>query len=290
MIRFLINPAGGRGRAQRHIPRLRELAAEAGAELILSESAEDLTIQARRAADAGVERLLVGGGDGTVHHTLPGLIGSDCALAVLPLGSGNDIAGSLGMPGDLEAAVHQALSGPVATVDCARVEDRPYLGVAGVGFDSAANETANKVRRLSGGLIYIYSVLHTLITFHPPSFDIEYEGGRYQDGAMLVVLANTPRFGGGMKVAPEARMDDGLLDLVIVRAVPKHLFLRVFPKVYKGEHISHPAVFTARTSWAQVRLDPPLHVYGDGERLVPVPEGGVHFAVMPGAVRVVRGV
>jgi diacylglycerol kinase (ATP) len=286
--RFLVNPAGGRGRAGRHLPRLRELAAGAGAEIVLSRDAGDLVAQARRAVADGVERLLVAGGDGTIHYAIEGLAGSACALGALPLGSGNDIAASLGMPLALEEAVALSLSAPVSAIDLARVGSCLYGGVAGVGFDSAANETGNRVRRLKGPLIYVYAVLHTLATFKPPRLAIEYEGGSFEGQAMMVLLANTPRFGGGMRVAPAARLDDGALDLVIVRAVPRRTFLAVFPRVYRGTHTTHPSIVLARTGWAHVRLDRPMAVYGDGEHLVPVPPEGIRFEVVPRGLRAAR--
>lgn len=289
MIRFLVNPAGGRGRAGARLAELGALAAERGAELVLSRDAGDLTAQARRAAEDGVERLLLAGGDGTVHYAVQGLAGSECALGVLPLGSGNDFAASLGMPRELAAAVAAAVAGPVRRIDLARVGGRYYAGVAGVGFDSAANATANRVRRLRGSAIYLYAVLHTLVTFRPPRFEVLYERGRFSGAAMMVALANGPRFGGGMRIAPQARLDDGQLDLVIVRAVPRRTFLAVFPRVYRGTHLDHPAVLSARTPWAEVRLDRPMDVYGDGERLVPVPAQGVRFEVVPGALAAVTG-
>lgn len=291
MIRFLVNPAGGRGRAGARLEELRALACARGAELVLSRSAEDLTALARRAAEDGVERLLVAGGDGTVHYTVQGLAGSDCALAILPLGSGNDVAAALGMPAELPAAVTAAAEGPIRRVDLARVDGRFYAGVAGVGFDSAANETANRIRtrRVPGSALYLYAVLHTLLTFRAPRYEILYHRGRFSGQALMVVLANGPRFGGGMRIAPRARMEDGLLDLVIVRAVPRSTFLAVFPKVYRGAHLGHPAVITARTPWAQVRLDRSMRLYGDGEPMMPVPEDGVRFEVVPRHLAVVTG-
>lgn len=288
MIRFLLNPGGGRGRAAQVRPRLAELARAADAELVVSRDTDDLTAQAWKAAAEGVERLLVAGGDGTMHYVIQGLTGTDTALAALPLGSGNDIACTLGMPLDLEAAVQQALSAPIRPMDLGHVGDRFYGGVAGVGFDSAANETANQVKRLKGPLIYIYSVLHTLATFRPISYTIDYEGGRFEGPGMMMVMANGPRLGGGMRIAPAARVDDGRLDLVVIRKVSKLTFLRVFPHVYKGTHVSHPCFFTARTPWAQVRLDREMHVYGDGERLVRVGPDGVRFEVRSGPLRAVR--
>lgn len=289
MIRLLANPEGGRGRVRRRLDELRHLASAAGVELSLSRDAADLTAQARRAVEDGCQRLLVAGGDGTVHHAVQGLAGSDCALAVVPLGSGNDFVGSLGGPTELAAAMEHAVRGEIRSIDLVRVEERFFACVGGLGFDSAANEVANRVRRLRGQWIYLYSVLHTLATFRAPRLRIQYEGGSFHGEALMVAIANAPRYGGGMRIAPAARMDDGLLDLVIIKKVALPAFLRVFPKVYKGTHVDHPAILQAKSPWVHVRPDRDLPAYGDGERLMTVGGQGARFEVVPGALKVVAG-
>ncbi len=119
------------------------MAADAGAGLVVSRSGADVAIQARRAADDGVARLVVAGGDGTMHQAAQGLAGTTCALGVVPLGTGNDLAGTLGIPSDLEAATRRALAGPVRALDLLRVGDRVSASYAGVGFDSAVTRFAN---------------------------------------------------------------------------------------------------------------------------------------------------
>ncbi|HRC87958.1 MAG TPA: diacylglycerol kinase family protein, partial [Thermoanaerobaculia bacterium] len=193
-IRFLLNPAGGGGRARRQEPLLARLAAESGAALEVSESPEDLTARARRAAEEGVERLVVAGGDGTQNLALQGLVGTSCAHIPLPLGSGNDIAASLGLVGkELEPLVRRALEAPLRRIDVARAGGRYYAAIAGVGFDSAANETANRVKHFRGPWIYLYAVGHTLATFRAPRFEITFEGGRFEGRALLTAAANGPR-------------------------------------------------------------------------------------------------
>lgn len=287
-IRFLVNPAGGRGRVRRALPRLRELAARAGAVLEESRSAAHLSALAARAAAEGARRVLVAGGDGTVNRAVQALAGTDTALGVVPLGSGNDLAASLGVPQDPAAAVARALTAPVRRIDLGRAEGRCFAGVAGAGFDSVVTDFANRgIRWLKGSPVYLYAVLHTLATFCPPRARVAWEGGSFEGRIMLAVLANTPRFGGGMRVAPGARLDDGLLDLVLVKAVSRSTFLRIFPRVYRGRHLTHPAVLTASTPWAHLSLAPPIPVYGDGEPLVPMPRAGVRFEVVPGGLLVV---
>ena len=288
MIRFLLNPAAGRGAGAKHIHRLRILASRAGAGLVSSKSAADLAEQARRAATDGVERLIVAGGDGTMHHVAQGLVGTDCALGVVPLGSGNDLAGTLGIPRDLDAAVERALQGTVRRMDLARVGETYCIGYAGVGFDSEVTRFANEVRIVRGPLIYPYAVLLTLATFKPPTMRIEHDSGIFEGRAMFVVAANLPRFGGGMKIAPEARIDDGLLDLVIVREVSRWALLHVFPKVYAGSHVTHPAVTLVRTGRVAITLDRDMTLYGGGEPVRPAPAGTpITVEAIPGALAVI---
>lgn len=288
-LRFLVNPASGRGTGKAHLDRIRVLASKLGAGLCVSRKVEDLAEQARRAAEDGIERLLVAGGDGTMHHAIQGLAGTACALGVIPLGSGNDLAGTLEVPPDLEAAVNRAVNGEVRRIDLARVGEAWCVGYAGVGFDSEVTRFANEVKVLRGPLIYFYSVIHTLVTFVPPRMRVVHNGGTFEGAVMFTVVNNLPRFGGGMRIAPDARIDDGLLDLVIVKEIPKRLLLTLFPKVYNGGHVGHPAVEIVRTTRAEITLlDRTMTMYGGGEPLRPVKAGEpVLVEVVPGALRVV---
>jgi diacylglycerol kinase (ATP) len=287
-VRFLVNPASGRGTGKAHLDRIRVLASKLGAGLCVSRKVSDLAEQARRAAEEGVERLLVAGGDGTMHYAVQGLAGTSCALGVIPLGSGNDLAGTLGAPPDLDAAVERAVSGEIRRIDLVRVGETVSVSYAGVGFDSEVTRYANEVKFLRGPLIYFYSVIHTLITFVPPRMRVVWDGGEFEGKVMFAVVNNLPRFGGGMRIAPDARIDDGLLDLVIVKEIPKSTLLSVFPKVYNGRHVDHPAVRMARTTRAEITLDRTMTLYGGGEPLREVRAGEpVVVEVVPGGLAVV---
>jgi diacylglycerol kinase (ATP) len=287
-VRFLVNPAAGRGTGKSHLDRIRVLASRCGAGLVVSRKVSDLAEQARRAAADGVERLLVAGGDGTLHYAAQGLAGTGCALGVIPLGSGNDLAGTLRIPPDLEVAVERALRGEVRRIDLLRIGETFSLSYAGVGFDSEVTRFANEVKGLRGPLIYFYSVIHTLITFQPPSMRVVYDGGTFEGKVMFTVINNLPRFGGGMRIAPDARIDDGELDLVIVREIPKRVLLSIFPKVYSGKHVGHPAVTVVRTRRAEITIDRAMTLYGGGEPLRPMAAGEtVEVEVVPGGLAVV---
>lgn len=286
--RFLVNPSSGGGKGKRALGLLGELAAEAGAELVVSRSAEDLVDQARKAAAEGVERLVVAGGDGTFHHAAQGLIGSECAMGLVPLGRGNDLRANLGIPNELPQAVEVALSGGVRRIDVGQVGPHSFLGYCGVGFDS---EVASYVQQgrgpFSGQAAYVYGVLRTLAAFKPPVIRVEYDGGVYEKAAMFVVVCNHSRFGGGMVIAPQAKIDDGVLDLVVVEAFSKIELLKIFPKVYKGEHVGHPAVTMVTTRSARIHVDRTMTMASDGEPIMEVGEQGVEASVRPGALGVV---
>ncbi len=285
---LLANPGGGRGRVARRLAELRALAARRGLEVHTSRDVADLLAQARGAVAAGAERLLVAGGDGTLHYGIQAVAERECALGMLPLGSGNDLAASFGVPSELGAALDLALDGPVRRIDAVRFGDRVFGGVAGVGFDSLVNKFANEeVKRLRGSLIYVYATLRVLAGFQPLRLRLRHDGGELDERAMFAAFANTRRYGGGMYIAPNARPDDGQIDVIVVRAISKLALLRVFPKVFAGKHLGHPALSELRTRRAEVALDRTIVAYGDGEPLVPVGETPVAVEAMPGALRVV---
>lgn len=287
-VRFLLNPKAGRGKGRAHLDELRKLASRAGAGFATSRRPEDLTEHARRAVADGVERLLVAGGDGTMHLAAQGLVGSDCAMGVIPVGTGNDLARALGTPWKVGAAVERALDGPVRRIDLARAGSTYCVGYAGVGFDSEVGLLVNRIQRLRGPLVYVYAVVRTLFSFTPPTLRVEHDGGVFEGKGMFVVVANLPTFGGGMRIAPEARIDDGLLDLVIARELSALRLLAVFPKVYSGRHVTHPAVTILRTRRAVITLDQVMTMFGGGEPVQEMRAGEpVTVEVVPGGLAVV---
>lgn len=284
---LLMNPRAGRLARRTSRAALRAEARRQGIEVVLPESELDLGRAVRQAVAEGRPRVLVAGGDGTLHQAIQVLAGSASALGVVPAGRGNDLARVLGVPLDPLEALALALAGPVRRIDLGRAGDRFFAGVGGVGLDG---EVAAAAREGSGwlpvGLVYPWALLRTLPAFVPPRLRIEHAGGVWEGRAMLALFANGSTFGGGMRVAPDARPDDGLLDLVVVAALGKVELLRVFPKVYRGTHLHHPAITLARLSAARVLADRPLVPWGDGEPLGAA-EAELRFEVVPGALRVV---
>jgi diacylglycerol kinase (ATP) len=162
------------------------------------------------------------------------------------------------------------------------------VNIAGCGFDSEVNETANAMRvRLGGTGTYVAALIKTLSRFTPAGFRVELDDDEVVEGPhMLVVVGNSISYGGGMKVTPGASVVDGSLDVCLLASISKPAFLRTFPKVFRGTHVSHPAVRIVRTTRVKVEADRRVMVYADGERVGPAP---AVFEVLPAALPVVIG-
>ncbi len=255
---------------------------------IQGRSAEDAERLLAEAMADGLDVLVAVGGDGTVHQALQHVVGTRTALGIVPLGTGNDGAAAVGLSkGSPAAAVAVILAGATRTFDVGRVEAedgtvKHFLCVLSTGFDSSANERANRMTWPSGSALYIRAMLEELRAFRPIPYRAQIDGEEIAEDAMLVSIGNGPSFGGGMQVCAGADLHDGLLDLVWVRSMPRRSFLRVFPKVYSGKHLAHPEVDSRLVKTAF--LDAPGQVaYADGERVAPLP---VTVAAVPDAVRV----
>ncbi|MCZ7526947.1 MAG: diacylglycerol kinase family lipid kinase [Acidimicrobiia bacterium] len=286
----VVNPAAGRGRTRRLLPRLVDALAASGLDVdvhVTSSGADGLAL-AEEAHRAG-RGVVACGGDGTVSQ-LAGLAAETGGLlGIVPSGSGNDFARHVGLdhrrPLD---AVRVLREGRVGLADLGRANGTWFASVAGTGFDAEANRWANGVDRVSGTTLYVLAVLRTLATYRPQQFHITVDGAAPREvEGWLVNVANGSSYGGGMRIAPGARVDDGLLDVVVVGPVSRLDFLRTFPKVFRGRHVEHPLVEVHRGRHVSVAaLDPssPLELYASGERIGPLP---AELEAVPSAVRVV---
>ena len=286
------NPTAGRGKAGRRIgladTMLRELRVDH--EVRVAGSADDMESTCRDAAEQGAEIVAVIGGDGTVSCAANGLAGTGTALAVLPAGTGNDFASAIGAR-SFRTAVRLLADPKTESVDLAHVRaggvDRSFVNIAGAGFDSEVNETANAMTvNLGGTGTYVAALMKTLSRFTPARYDLTVDGEAFTLDAMLVVVGSGLAYGGGMKVLPNASLVDGVLDVCIVEALSKGAFLRAFPKVFMGKHTDHPNVRMMRATEVTVEANRGMQVYADGEHVGALPAS---FEVMPGALEVVVG-
>jgi diacylglycerol kinase (ATP) len=285
-VKFIYNPAAGRGRALRHHAaaerRLRELGADVDAHA--SSSPADLTRAAAEASRGGFDRVIVSGGDGTLHLAVREFDLARGTLALIAQGSGDDFAKVLGIPRDVNAACELALAGRVREVDVAVANGVRYLGVAGLGFDSEVARYANEnVKFLRGSLVYLYAILRVLPRFKPHRVTID---GTRQEEIMFATVGNSRQYGGGILIVPDARIDDGQLDLCIVHRTSRLQLLKTLPLAYSGKHVKSPFVETGRGSSFRFAAERPLDIYADGERITATP---VQFALADQKLRIVAG-
>ncbi|HRB99685.1 MAG: YegS/Rv2252/BmrU family lipid kinase [Candidatus Lutibacillus vidarii] len=290
-IGVVVNPTSGRGRgAAMGAAAVARLRASGGEVVDLSgDSHAHSTDNARGAvASGGIDVLAVVGGDGMAHLGVNACAGTPVALAIIAAGTGNDNARSLGLPiRQPEQAADLISSGAVRTIDAGRMRasdgDRWWIGVLGGGFDSVVTERAHRWSWPKGPMRYNLAVARELPVFTAIPYAIEVDGHRVETTAMLVAVGNGPAFGGGMLVLPEAKFDDGLLDVLILHEVSVLEFLKVFPRVFKGTHVTHPKIEILRGE--KVRLETTgIMAQADGERFHPMP---IDVEVAPGALRVV---
>lgn len=239
---------------------------------------------------AGCARVLVSGGDGTVHLAIRSLAGSGTVLGIVPAGSGNDFATTLELPRDPVAAVDRALTAAPRRVDLGQLGDRPFACVAGVGIDGDVLDTIERWRRRPPRrLLYPLALLRSLPGYRPPRVRLEHDGGAWEGRAALVAIANTALYGGGMRVAPEARPDDGRLDVVVAEAMGRLEMLRLFTEVYSGGHVESPRISLFSTVAGRLRVEETSRVNADGELVVRGDGHDLEFRCLPGALRVAAG-
>jgi diacylglycerol kinase (ATP) len=217
------------------------------------------------------------GGDGIVHQALPALAGTAVPLGIVPAGTGNDSAASLGLPSDPLAAADTlagALAdGRVRRVDLGRADtaDGPHwwFTVLCAGFDSAVNERANAMRWPRGPRRYDVAIALEAIRLGPRPYTVRLDDVEMNFDATIVTVCNTPRYGGGKLIAPDARIDDGIFEVCVVGPVSRLTLTRLASKLDRGAHVGHPAVtfHTAR----RVELNAPRLAWADGERIGPLP-------------------
>ncbi|MGM1059201.1 diacylglycerol/lipid kinase family protein [Saccharothrix sp. Mg75] len=282
---LLVCPASGGGRAARVAGTVAERlrAAVDHLDLHVAGSAAGTAEAARRAVADGVDVLVVLGGDGGAHLGVQACAGTATALAVVPAGTGNDLASALGTT-SVDDVVAALRAGSRRSMDLGRVRGGPWFAtVLCAGFDSAVNERANAMRRPSGPRRYDLAILAELAALRPEHLVVETEDTVVELDALLVAVGNTTSYGGGIPVCPDASTADGLFDLTVVAAAPRRALLRMLPTLRTGRHVEHPAVRTLRAR--SVRLTGPSWVaYADGERVREVP---LDVECVPGALTAV---
>jgi YegS/Rv2252/BmrU family lipid kinase len=282
---LLVNPSAGGGRGAALLPAVERALADRGLKYrtVLTEDVEHGCREALGAARAG-EIAVVMSGDGLIGQVGGALAGSGATFGIVPAGRGNDLARVLEIPGEVERAVDVLAEGRVRSIDVGEVNGSRFLGIASCGFDSDANRIANETRFVRGRLVYAYAALRALAAWKPAQFVLSLDGERREMTGYSVAAANSKAFGGGMFLAPNAELDDGLLDVVTISQVGKLHYLSGLPKVFDGSHLANDEVEVVRVAELGIEADRPFAVYADGDHLADLP---ATLRVLPRALRMI---
>lgn len=287
---IILNPTAGAGRAARMQRLLRS-----GGELVVTERAGHAERLAADATADGRPRVIAVGGDGTLQEVVNGLAGApNVVLGVVPAGAGNDFARSLGLPRDPHAALAVALHGHPRPVDVGEATGadgrvRRFVAAGGAGFDAqvAAAMAGTRSRWQRGRAGYLWTTLRELRQHHNAEVRICFQDGdnAREDGlaVLLVAFANGAYYGGGMRIAPDARSDDGALDLCIVGDISRLEAMRQLPSLYRGRHVDHPAVRMRRAAAFELEGDAPVHLDGEPFGRLPISVRAIPEAILVAA-------
>jgi YegS/Rv2252/BmrU family lipid kinase len=297
--RIILNPEAdtGRGAAQQQL--IADVASRyVEAEIVLSERKGHARQLAQDAAGADYDLIVAAGGDGTIHEVVNGMMsvpGCRANLGVIPVGSGNDFAFALGLTPDVEAAVVRLFTGAVRRIDVARVEDENGRFVImdnnfGIGFDAMVVVQTERIRKIHGFLKYFAAVLKSIVFYyHTPRLHIRYDNEEIEQKTLMLYVGNGVRGGGGFLLTPEARQDDGLLDICQVDPIGRLAMMEVLSHAMKGTHVSKSYVHMRLSREITIRLHEPAPIHVDGE-IFAYPEDvlqQITITCLPGALRVV---
>jgi YegS/Rv2252/BmrU family lipid kinase len=281
---LIVNPSAGAGRAARLLPRVEAALRGLGLRFRVerTRSVEHARELARGARDAG-EIAAAMGGDGLTGAVAGELLDGAGVLAVLPGGRGNDFARKLGIGMDPVAACELIAAGQERRIDAAAAGERSYLGILSAGLDSDVQDIVNATRLRLGPSIYLYGTVRALASWKPAEWEVTIDGEPLAFTGYSVAVANSGVFGGGMYLAPEAELDDGVLDVVLIGDHARRRYLAGLPKAFKGRHVDEPEVEVLRGREIRFQADRPFTAYADGDPIADLP---VTVSVLPGALRV----
>ena len=279
------NPAAAGGRALAALPAVESELNHLGVpyRIVDTLSVDHARDEARSAAADG-ETVVAVGGDGLVGSLAGALRGGAGPLAIVPSGRGNDFARVLKIPTEPREAARVAVDGTERKLDIGLANGRPFVGIASLGFDSVANRIANEAKLVKGNLVYLYAALRTLAGWKHARFRVTIDGQEHEVVGYSVAVGNSKAYGGGMYVFPHAKLDDGLLDVLLVEQHGKLRWLASVPEVFKGGHTDNPHAQYETGEVVQVVADRPFTVYADGD---PIAELPLEVTIEKGALRVI---
>jgi diacylglycerol kinase (ATP) len=301
-VKIVLNPMADMGNAWTVANDLRPIIAEYGnADWSGTVYPTHATELAEQAGEQGYDMVIAMGGDGTVHETLNGLMQIPAEkrpiLGVVPVGSGNDFAHSIGVPMQSDRALAHALNNEPSMVDVGLMTDENgreeyFDNTVGIGFDAVVTIRSHKLPIVRGFLMYLTAVIQTIVLNHEPAkMQIEADGEKWEQTNLMVTICNGPREGGGFLVAPEAKNDDGLLHYVMISKCSRPMMFRLIPEVMNGTHGRFDLVKIGACQKFSLASDHPVYIHADGEIFTSFGSNlhKLDFEILPGALKVVKG-
>ena len=301
-IKIILNPMADQANAWKISNDLRPIINEYGnADWSGTVYPTHATELARQAGEQGYERIIAMGGDGTLHEVVNGIMqlpeSKRPVLGIVPVGSGNDFAHAIGVSMQSDHALARALTGEPSSVDLGLMIDehgrREYFdNTLGIGFDAVVTIGSHRLPVVRGFLMYLMAVIQTILLNHDPALmQIEIDSKKLEQSNILLTVCNGPREGGGFFIAPEAKLDDGLLNYAMIKKVSRLMMFRLIPEVMKGTHGNFKQVTLGTCRKLTVQADRPMYIHADGEIYTSFGSNlrRVTFQVLPGALKVVRG-
>ncbi|MGC9530587.1 MAG: diacylglycerol/lipid kinase family protein [Candidatus Bipolaricaulaceae bacterium] len=287
-VHVVLNPTADRNQAGKREGEIRAALDQARVEFTLdrTEGPGHATELAARAAAAGAQCVVAAGGDGTVNEVAQSLMGTDTALGIIPVGSGNDYVRALGIERDVAAAARRIARARARAVDVGRAAGRYYLNSLGMGIDGQIAKDYGRLRFLHGETGYLLTTILEIIRFRPFSVIVEADGWSYSGQILTAAVMNGPFAGGGFHLAPEALLDDGLLDVSLLGNYGRLVRFAVLPRTRDGSYLRLKRVHARRTRNFAIRADRPVPVHVDGE-LLPETVAELCVELCPGALQVV---
>lgn len=285
---IILNPAAGRGAVRKIEADLLKAVSEQLGDVRAhrTESHGHATRIAKELKREG-SLVIAAGGDGTIDETVNGLVGGNCTLGIIPTGSGNDFVKMLALPLDYVKAIEVIKRGRTMSMDLGKVGDSYFANGLGMGFDADVVIESAKVKRLRGDMIYLYSVLKTLLHYRNRVITLSVNGKKESREILMVTVGNGEYLGGGFHLTPGAKIDDGILDVCIIEALSFREVLMHLPKAMKGRHISLPQVQFFQAKELIVESAEGIPVHADGE-LLSTNFKRIEISIVPGALKVIH--
>lgn len=288
---LIVNPAAGRRRTQKLLPHLEALlqANKILYEFRLTSRPGGATEMARKAVAQGFSYVVAVGGDGTAHEVVNGIIGTSTIFGMIPTGGGNDFPKAAGIPLEISQAIKILATGRRRRVDVGLLGDRYFINGLGIGLDGAVSHRYRNMKYLRGKLGYFWGAVLEALTFKGFQVEVTVPDWSYKGQVLLMGASNGQSQGGDFKLAPEAKIDDGFLDIHVIRDMPPIRRLIQIPRVRQGKHLSLSEVEIRRAPWLEISIDRTLPAHMDGEPFH-LPPGKHRIVVVSKALEVISSV